>query len=242
MKSEIRDALAGCSTATVTMQLIKWGLRATAMRGVSPLAPDQGRIVGEAYTVRFIPMREDLSDPSILGSPDNHQRVAIEDCPAGAILCMDGLGNGEVGTLGDILAERLRLRLRLRVRGVAACVTDSATRDAEAVIATGFPVWCNGRAAPPNITGLAMGDRQVPIGCGGVAVVPGDVLVCDGDGVVVIPRAMVEEVAAGAVEQERLEAFVQERIRAGYSVTESYPPNAETLAAYEVWKEGRNSA
>ena len=186
--------------------------------------------------MRFIPMREDLSDPSILGSPDNHQRVAIEDCPAGAILCMDGLGNGEVGTLGDILAERLR------VRGVAACVTDSATRDAEAVVATGFPVWCNGRAAPPNITGLAMGDRQTPIGCGGVAVIPGDVLVCDGDGVVVIPRALVEEVAAGAVEQETLEAFVQERIRAGYSVTESYPPNAETLAAYEEWKARRGAA
>lgn len=233
MKPETRAVLAGCSTATITMQLLKRGLRATAMRGVRPLAPDQGRIVGEAYTVRFIPMREDLSDPAILGSPNNHQRVAIEDCPAGAILCMDGLGNAEVGTLGDILAERLR------VRGVAACVTDSATRDAEAVVATGFPVWCNGRAAPPNITGLAMGDRQVPIGCGGVAVVPGDALVCDGDGVVVIPRALVEEVAAGAVEQERLEVFVQERIRAGCSVTESYPPDARTLVAYEVWKQER---
>ena len=135
-----------------------------------------------------------------------------------------------MATLGDILAERLR------VRGVAACVTDSATRDAEAVVATGFPVWCQGRAAPPHITGLAMGDRQVRIGCGGVAVVPGDVLVCDDDGVVVIPRALVEEVSAGAVEQERLEAFIQERIRAGYSVPESYPPNADTLAAYEAWK------
>ena len=236
MKPETRAALAGCSTATITMQLLKRGLRATAMRGVKPLAPGQGRVVGEAYTVRFIPMREDLSDPAILGSPDNHQRVAVEDCPAGAILCMDGLGNGEVGTLGDILAERLR------VRGVAACVTDSATRDAEAVAATGLPVWCNGRAAPPNITGLAMGDRQAPIGCGGVAVVPGDVLVCDGDGVVVIPRAMVEEVAAGAVEQERLETFIQERVRAGFSVAESYPPDAATLAAYEVWKEERQRA
>ena len=235
MNPDLRAALAGCSTATVTMQLIKRGIRASAMRGVQPLAPGQGRIVGAAYTVRFIPMREDLSDPAILGSPDNPQRIAIEECPEGAILCMDGLGNGEVGTLGDILAERLR------VRGVAAAVTDSATRDAQAVIATGFPVWCNGRAAPPNITGLAMGDRQVPIGCGGVAVIPGDVLVCDGDGVVVIPQALAEEVAAGAVEQERLEAFVQERIRDGFTVTESYPPDAKTLAAYEAWKERRES-
>jgi len=230
MNPETRTALAGCSTATLTMQLLKRGLRATAMRGVRPLALDQGRVVGEAYTVRFIPMREDLSDPAVLGAPGNPQRSAIEECPPGAILCMDGLGNGEVATLGDILAERLR------VRGVAACVTDSATRDAEAVVATGFPVWCRGRAAPPHITGLAMGDRQVPIGCGGVAVVPGDVLVCDGDGVVVIPQALVGEVAAGAVEQERLETFIQERIRSGYSVPESYPPNAETLAAYEAWK------
>ena len=230
MNPETRAALAGCSTATLTMQLLKRGLRATAMRGVRPLAPGQGRVVGEAYTLRFIPMREDLSDPAVLGEPGNPQRSAIEECPAGAILCMDGLGNGEVATLGDILAERLR------VRGVAACVTDSAVRDAEAVTATGFPVWCRGRAAPPHIAGLAMGDRQAPIGCGGVAVVPGDVLVCDGDGVVVIPQARVEEVAAGAVEQERLETFIQERIRAGYSVPESYPPNAETLAAYEVWK------
>lgn len=230
MNPETRAALAGCSTATLTMQLLKRGLRATAMRGVRPLAPGQGRVVGEAYTVRFVPMREDLSDPAVLGAPGNPQRSAIEECPPGAILCMDGLGNADVATLGDILAERLR------VRGVAACVTDSATRDAEAVVATGFPVWCQGRAAPPHITGLAMGDRQVRIGCGGVAVVPGDVLVCDDDGVVVIPRALVEEVAAGAVEQERLEAFIQERIRAGYSVPESYPPNADTLAAYEAWK------
>ena len=97
-------------------------------------------------------------------------------------------------------------------------------------------MWCQGRAAPPHIAGLAMGDRQVPIGCGGVAVIPGDVLVCDEDGVVVVPQALVEEVAAGAVEQERLESFIQERIRAGYSVPESYPPNTETLAAYETWK------
>ena len=235
MKPEVRDALAGCSTATITMQLIKRGLRAAAMRRVRPLAQGQGRIVGEAYTVRFIPMREDLSDPAVLGSPANPQRMAIEECPAGAVLCMDGLGNAEVGTLGDILAERLR------VRGVAACVTDSATRDAESVVATGFPVWCNGRAAPPNITGLAMGDRQVPIGCGGVAVIPGDVLVCDGDGVVVVPQGMVEAVAAGAVEQETLETFVQERVRAGYTVTESYPPDAETLAAYKDWKARRGA-
>ena len=230
MDAGIRDALAGCSTATITMQLLKRGLRATAMRGVAPLASGQGRVVGEAYTVRFIPMREDLSDPAILSVRENPQRRAIDECPEGAVLVMDGLGNGNVGTLGDILAERLR------VRGVAGCVTDSAVRDAEAVIETGLPVWCNGRAAPPNITGLAMGDLQTPIGCGGVAIIPGDVVVCDGDGVVVIPKAMAESVAADGVEQERLETFVQERIRAGHPVAGTYPPNEETLAAYEVWK------
>ena len=230
MNPQLHSALAGCSTATLTMQLVKRGLRATAMSGVKPLAAGQGRVVGEAYTLRFIPMREDLSDPALLASQCSPQRIAIEECPAGAILCVDGLGKREVAVLGDILAERLR------IRGVAACVTDSATRDAEAVVATGFPVWCTGRAAPPHITGLAVGDIQVPIGCGGVAVIPGDVLVCDDDGVVVVPQALVEEVSAGAVEQERQERFVQERIRAGYSVPESYPLQAEALVAYEEWK------
>ena len=234
MDAELRAALTTCSTATITMQLLKRGIRATAMRGVAPLAGGQGRVVGEAYTVRFIPMREDLSAPAVLGARENPQRRAIEECPAGAILVMDGLGNSNVGTLGDILAERLR------VRGVAACVTDSAVRDAEAVVASGFPVWCGGRAAPPNNTGLAMGDLQTPIGCGGVAVIPGDVMVCDGDGVAVIPKAMVESVAADAVEQERVETFVLERIRAGDAVPGTYPPNEETLSAYEIWKQGRD--
>ena len=235
MNAELRKALTACSTATITMQLLKRGLRATAMTGVAPLANGQGRVVGEAYTVRFIPMREDLSDPAILGAKENPQRRAIEECPAEAILVMDGLGNGNVGTIGDILAERLR------VRGVSACVTDSAVRDAEAVVATGFPVWCAGRAAPPSNTGLAMGDLQIPIGCGGVAVIPGDVLVCDGDGVAVIPRTMVESVAADAVEQEQVETFVLERIRAGHAVPGTYPPNDETMAAYELWKRGQPS-
>ena len=235
MNDELRNALTACSTATITMQLLKRGLRATAMSGVAPLANGQGRVVGEAYTVRFIPMREDLSAPANLGARENPQRRAIEECPPGAILVMDGLGNRNAGTLGDILAERLR------VRGVAACVTDSAVRDAEAVVATGFPVWCGGRAAPPNNSGLAMGDLQTPIGCGGVAVIPGDVLVCDGDGVAVIPRTMVESVAADAVEQEQVETFVLERIRAGHAVPGTYPPNDETMAAYELWKRRQTS-
>ncbi len=235
MNAELRKTLAACSTATITMQLLKRGLRATAMCGVAPLSGEQKRVVGEAYTVRFIPMREDLSDPAVLGSRENPQRRAIEECPEGAVLVMDGLRNRNVGTIGDILAERLR------VRGVAACVTDSAVRDADAVIATGFPVWCGGRAAPPSNTGFAMGDLQTPVGCGGVAVIPGDVLVCDGDGVAVIPRKMVESVAADAVEQEQVEAFVLERIRAGHAVPGTYPPNDETMAAYELWKRKRPS-
>ena len=143
MDAQIRQALAACSTATITMQLLKRGLRATAMRAVAPLAEGQERVVGEAYTMRFIPMREDLSDPAVLGAGDNAQRLAIEECPAGAVLVMDGLGLADVGTLGDILAERLR------VRGVAACVTDSAVRDAEAVIATRLPGLVQ-RGAPPR--------------------------------------------------------------------------------------------
>ena len=121
MNAELRNALTACSTATITMQLLKRGLRATAMSGVAPLTNGQGRLVGEAYTVRFIPMREDLSAPANLGARENPQRRAIEECPPGAILVMDGLGNRDAGTLGDILAERpagaRRCCLRDRQRG-----------------------------------------------------------------------------------------------------------------------------
>lgn len=217
------------STATVTMQLLKRGLRAVSMRGPTALTPGQPRLVGPAYTLRYVPMREDLSTVASLGDPDNPSRNAIEECPPGHVLVMDGLGRGDAGVLGDILAARLK------VRGVAGAVTDAGVRDAEAIRPIGLPVWSAGPTPPANIGALAWGERQVRIGCGGVAVEPGDMIVADGDGVVVIPAALADEVARDGVEQERFERFVQLRVGEGRPVHGLYPPNEASRAEYEKW-------
>jgi regulator of RNase E activity RraA len=225
------ERLRSVSTATITMQLLKRGLRSVAMRGVKPLVPGSGRLVGEAYTLRFIPGREDLSSPEMLRRTDIAQRRAIEECPAGAVLVIDGCGRGAVATFGDILAARLKHR------GVAGVVSDGGVRDAAGVIDVGLPVFCAGPAAPASITALADGDLQVPIGCGGVAVLPGDAIVGDDDGVVVIPRSMLDEIVEGAVEQERHERFILMQVQRGAPVLGTYPPSEENLAAYRRWVE-----
>lgn len=225
----IADALRYASTATVSMQLLKRGFRSVAMRGVKPLAPGGSRIVGRAYTLRYIPMREDLCAPEVLARPDFAPRVAIEAVPPGSILVIAALGHADTGVVGDILAARLKHR------GLAAIVTDGGVRDASAVEEVGLPIWCAGAAAPASITTLAGADLQTPVGCGGVAVIPGDVLVCDGDGVVVVPQQLVEEVARGARQQEHLETFIQMKVAEGSTTRGVYPPNAETMAAYEAW-------
>lgn len=229
-QSETYDRLRAAGTATVSMQLLKRGLRHTAIAGVKPLAPDQGCTVGPAYTLRFLPLREDLSDPSVLGAPGYGPRVAIEECPPGAVLAVEARGIATTGTLGDILAARLARR------GVAAVVADGAVRDGAGVRATGLPVWCLGAAAPASITELSGGAVQGPIACGNVTVFPGDVLVCDADGVVVVPAGIADEVAADAVEQDRFERWVQARIEEGRPTIGLYPPNPETKAEYEAWK------
>ncbi|NQW11869.1 MAG: ribonuclease activity regulator RraA [Alphaproteobacteria bacterium] len=236
LSTATRDALASVGTATVSMQLLKRGLRHTALAGVKPLAPDQGCVVGEAYTLRFLPLREDLSDPAVLGAPGYSPRVVIEECPPGAILAIEARGIATTGTLGDILATRLK------VRGVAGVVADGAVRDGPGVMATGLPIWCLGSAAPASITELSGGDHQIPIACGNVTIFPGDALVCDADGVVVIPAKLVEEVAAGAVGQDRFEGWVQDRVAEGRPTIGLYPPNAETRAEYEAWKIGSSGS
>ena len=151
-------------------------------------------------------MRENLSSFEILGAEDNPQRKAIEECPKGAVLGIDGQGETGCGALGDILVARLKHR------GVVGVVADCAMRDAAGIAPLGLPIWCSGAAAPPNIGALALGDRQTRIGCGGVAVDPGDVIVADGDGVAVIPSALADEVARDGAEQERFERFVQIKV------------------------------
>ena len=184
-------------------------------------------MVGIAYTLRFIRMREDQRDADVLGDRDYPPRKLVEEVPAGHVLAVDARGDTSAGIIGGILATRLLKR------GVAGVVTDGAVRDAEDLAALGLPIFCAGAAAPASLGAHFGADLQVPIGCGGVAVLPGDVLLGDGDGVVVIPRALVPEVAADGVEREAREAFLQNKVAAGASTFGTYPPDEATLADYE---------
>ena len=227
------ERLRAVSVATVAMQLLKRGLRHPFIQGSRPLNPQHARFAAEAYTLRTIPMREDLSTPEVLADPEYPQRKAIEDCPSGQVLVCDCRGDQRAGILGDILATRLM------VRGVAAFVADGPMRDTAAVAAMEFPTFCTGRAAPASLAAHFAAAVQDPIACGGVAVFPGDVLVGDPDGVCVIPRAIADDVARDAGPQELLEEFVLERIRDGASVPGMYPPTEATLAAFEAWRRER---
>ena len=222
-------ALAGATTATLTTLLLKKGLRNVWIRGAVPLASGTPRIVGRAFTVRFIPAREDLATPASWSSPQS-TRAAIEQMPAGCVAVVDANGVTDAGFWGDILCARMAMR------GVAALVSDGVVRDLAGVLATGLPVWARGTAAPPSVAGLTFVDWQQPVGCGGVAIFPDDVIVADGDGAVVIPAALVDEVAGLAVEQERLEDWIMSEIKGGAALPGLYPANAENLARYEATK------
>lgn len=220
------DALRAVSTATLTTILVKKGLRKTWMRGTRPLTPGLPRVVGRAFTLRFVPAREDMATPESWSSPTS-TRGAIEAMPEGCVAVIDAMGSKEAGVFGDILCARMARR------GVAALVTDGVVRDGAGVIATGLPVWCDGVAAPPSVAGLTFVGWDEPIGCGGVAVFPDDVVVADGDGAVLIPAALLAEVAGLAQEQESLESWIMEEVQKGEKLPGLYPPNAETKARYE---------
>jgi regulator of RNase E activity RraA len=224
---EISASLQRVSTATVTTVLLKKGLRRTWMRGPMPLGSAAGkRVVGPAFTMRFVPMREDLATPDSWSSPTS-TRGAIEAMPAGVIAVVDAMGVRDAGVFGDILSARMLKR------GAAALITDGMIRDLAGVVATGLPVWCSGAAAPASVAALTFVGWQQPIGCGGVAVFPDDIIVADGDGAVVIPQAMLAEVAAEAEEQERLEAWIMQEVEKGAALPGLYPPSSDTKARYE---------
>lgn len=229
---DLQKALASISTATLTTVLLKKGLRRTWMQGPKPLVDGLKRAVGEAFTLRFVPAREDLATPASWASP-NSTRGAIEAMPAGCIAVADAMGVTTAGIFGDILA------LRMHKRGVTALITDGVVRDAEGVRATKLPVWCAGAAAPPSVAGLTFVGWQEPIGCGGVAIFPGDTIVADGDGAVCIPKALVAEVTKDAVEQEAFENWAVEEVGKGAVLPGLYPPNEETKARYEALKKLR---
>ncbi len=229
MNSALTEALRGISTATLTMQLLKRGIRRGWMAGTRPLEAGGPRLVGPAFTLRFVPGREDISTRESYAAP-NSLRDAIEEMPAGAVAAIDSRGEQGAGTLGDILAGRMKRR------GVAGIVSDGPMRDVAGIRAVDIPVWCNGAAAPPSITALWFAGWQEPVGCGGVAVFPDDIIVADDDGAVVLPRALAAEIAADGADQEDLEAWILTEIERGVPVKNLYPPNEAALARYRAAK------
>ena len=226
------EILKGVSTATLTTVLLKKGLRNVWMRGTKPLRPGQERVVGPAFTLRFVPAREDLATPESWASPIS-TRAAIEDMPEGCIAVVDAMGVQDAGIFGDILCARMMKRK------VAALVSDGVVRDLEGVLASELPVWCDGMAAPPSVAGLTFVGWQQPIACGGVAVFPGDIVVADKDGAVLIPAALLDAVLAEAPEQERMEGWIMTEIDRGVPLPGLYPMNAETKARYQAWKDAQ---
>ncbi len=229
LDKHVIDTLSQVTTATITTLMLKKGLRNVWMRGTKPLNPGQPRLVGPAFTLRFVPAREDLATPESWSKPIS-TRAAIEAMPEGCITVVDAMGVTDAGIFGDILCSRMAKR------GVAALVTDGVVRDVAGVLGTGLDVWCRGGAAPPSVAGLTFVDWQQPIGCGGVAVFPDDVIVTDEDGAVVIPHKLLEVVLAEAPEQERMEEWIMGEVGKGLALPGLYPMNAETRARYEADK------
>jgi len=236
LKSDTIKRLREVSTATLCTQLFKRGFRNVYLQGVSRLTnPSGGNLVGAAFTVRNIPAREDVDQLSAFDNPEHPQRKAIENVPPGHVLVIDTRGEKRVASGGQILTTRLK------VRGAAGLVSDGPVRDSGEIAKMDFPVFCAGGSAPLNLIHHHAIDLNVPIGCGGVAVYPGDVIVGDEEGVVVIPAHLADEVAADAAEQEKLEIFLLERVQNGAALPGTYPPNAATRAAYEEWRKKRTA-
>jgi len=225
------ETLKTISTATLTTVLLKKGLRNVWMRGTRPIRDGQPRLVGRAFTLRFIPAREDLATPAAWASPIS-TRAAIEAMPEGCIAVADAMGITDAGIFGDILCARMARR------NVAALITDGVVRDIAGVLETGLPVWCQGTAAPPSVAGLTFVNWQEPVACGGVAVFPDDVIVVDQDGAVVIPQAMLETVLDEASDQEEMEAWIMAEVERGCPLPGLYPMNAETKERYERARQG----
>jgi regulator of RNase E activity RraA len=226
---DLRALLLRVGTATLASQLIKRGLRNTFIPRLRPVNPNAVRMVGPAFTLSFIPMREDLAIAGSVAIPNNPQRAAIEAIPPGHVLVIDARGEPGSGNLGDILIARLMHR------GVAGVVSDGAMRDAEDLRAIDLPVFCAGFASPPSYARIMAADSGRPIGCGGVAVFPGDIVTGDADGVVIVPRHLAAEVGRDALEQERVDRFVRKRVDRGASTAGLYPPNEANKAAYQRW-------
>jgi regulator of RNase E activity RraA len=232
MDAATKTALEGISTATLTTVLLKKGLRNVWLRGAFPRQPGQKRVAGTAFTLRFVPAREDLATPASWASPIS-TRAAIEAMEEGVIAVADAMGVTDAGIFGDILCARMAKRK------VGALITDGVMRDKHGVLATNLPVWCQGVAAPASVNQLTFVGWNEPIGCGGCAIFPGDVIVADDDGAVVIPKDLVDFVATEGAEHELLESWLVQEVEKGEQLLGLYPPNEENKKRYEAWKKTR---
>ena len=233
ISNEVIQQLLIPSTATLTTALKQFGLSRSFMHGVAPLRPNM-KMAGPAFTLRYIPAREDLNAGEVDNLKDV-QRVGIEEIEKGEVFVIDARGDTRAGTMGDILATRLFKR------GVAGVVTDGAFRDSPSIAEIGIPAFAAAMNAHSNKTVHHPSEIQVPIACGEVAVLPGDIIVGDAEGVVVVPIQLAEEVAQIAVEMEDRERFVLEKIQSGASIVGTYPPDESTLAEFETWKNDQSN-
>lgn len=227
--TELLQQLAQISTATITTLLFKKGVRKVWMRGPRPLKTGTPRIAGPAFTLRFIPVREDLATPAAWSSPRS-TRAAVEAMTPGSIVVVDAMGVTDAGIFGDILCQRMV------EKNVAGLVTDGVMRDLTGVLQTGLPVWAQGTASPPAVSSMHFVGWQEPVGCGGVAVFADDIVVADDDGAVVIPAALAAEIAAAAPDQDRLEEWIMDEVKQGAALPGLYPPNEENKLRYERYQ------
>ena len=235
LSPETRDKLKRVSTATLATALFKRGFRSQMIQGVLPLHTPQESMVGEAYTVRYIPAREDLNTLEAFRDRGHPQRKAIEECPPGAVLVFDSRKDARAASAGGILVGRLK------ARGVAGVVTDGGFRDSAEIATLGIPAYHQRPSAPTNLTLNHAIDANLPIGCGDAPVFPGDVVVGDADGVIIIPAHVADEIAAEATEMTAFEDFVTEKVTEGRSILGLYPPTDEAnLAEFAEWRKARS--
>jgi regulator of RNase E activity RraA len=227
-----RDKLKTVSTATLATALFKRGLRNQFVQNVHPLSPPKQSMVGEAFTLRYIPAREDLNPMTVFRNHSHPQRRAVEECPPGAVFVIDSRRDARAASAGSILVSRLM------VRGVAGVVTDGGFRDAAEIARLDIPAFHSRPSAPTNLTLHQAIDTNVPIGCGDAPVFPGDVVVGDADGVIIVPAHLADELADEAVEMTAYEDFVTERVLAGQPTLGLYPPTDESnLQAFAEWRQ-----
>jgi regulator of RNase E activity RraA len=234
LSAATKQALMGVSTATLCTALFKRGLRNQFIQDVRPLNGKLPNMVGEAFTLRYIPAREDLNPISVFQDRAHPQRKAVEDCPPGAVFVIDSRKDARAASAGSILITRLAKR------GVAGVVTDGGFRDSPEIAEMDFPTYHNRPSAPTNLTLHQALDINVPIGCGDVAVWPGDVVVGDREGVIVIPAGIADEIAAEAVEMTAFEDFVTEKVQEGRSILGLYPPTEEkSKTDFVEWRKAK---